>query len=100
MEGEKFEWALANLPQGYSEGGFMGRRYGVTLRRSKDGRRTSLFARELAGKDIVSFNLYKTGRGKATLKPCEMSSEKVTAFVKGFTLEPYCRNQLGCERIS
>ncbi|WP_436286138.1 hypothetical protein [Rhizobium sp. LjRoot258] len=57
MGADKFEWALANLPQGYSEGAFMGRRYGVTLRRSKDGRRTSLFARELAGKDIVSFNL-------------------------------------------
>ncbi|TXH99234.1 MAG: hypothetical protein E6Q76_20305 [Rhizobium sp.] len=85
MEGDKFEWALANLPQGYSEGAFMGRRYGVTLRRSKDGRRTSLFARELAGKDIVSFNLYRTRTGKAVLKPCEMSGEKVAAFVSGFT---------------
>ncbi|TBC03047.1 hypothetical protein [Rhizobium ruizarguesonis] len=82
---DKFEWALANLPQGYTEGAFMGRRYGVTLRRSKDGRRTSLFARELSGKDIVSFNLYRIRTGKAVLKPCEMSSEKVAAFVSGFT---------------
>ncbi|MGO7762012.1 hypothetical protein ACC761_30630 [Rhizobium ruizarguesonis] len=82
---DKFEWALANLPQGYTEGAFMGRRYGVTLRRSKDGRRTSLFARELSGKDIVSFNLYRIRTGKAVLKPCEMSSEKVAAFVSAFT---------------
>lgn len=87
MEGREFERALAALPRGYSEGEFAGRRYGVTVRRSEDGRRTSLFARDLVGKDIVSFNLYRTGAGGTTLKPCEMSSDKVVAFVSGFTPE-------------
>ena len=34
--------------------------------------------------DIVSFNLYRVASGSASLKPCEMSSEKVIAFVLGY----------------
>src|SRR5262245_19442240 len=83
MESAGFEAALAALPEGYSEGIYGGRRYGVSLRRSDDGRRYSLFARELAGTDIVSFNLYRLGSGNASLKPCEMSAEKVRDFVLG-----------------
>ncbi|NLS07411.1 hypothetical protein HGP14_29475 [Rhizobium sp. P32RR-XVIII] len=86
MESVDFEAALGALPEGYSEGIYEGRRYGVSLRRSDDGRRNSLFARELAGTDIVSFNLYRLGSGNASLKPCEMSAEKVRDFVLGFRL--------------
>jgi len=86
MEGADFEEALGALPEGYSEGIYEGRRYGVSLRRSDDGRRNSLFARELAGTDVVSFNLYRLGSGNASLKPCEMSAEKVRDFVLGFRL--------------
>ena len=81
-----FETALAALPSGYSEGVYQGRRYGVSVRRSDDGRRNSLFARELAGADIVSFNMYRLGSGNTSLKPCEMSTEKVIDFVRGFRL--------------
>lgn len=84
MESAEFEGALAAFPEGYSEGIYKDRRYGVTLRRSDDGRRNSLFARELAGTDIVSFNLYRPVKGSASLKPCEMSAEKVRDFVLGF----------------
>lgn len=59
MEHAEFDAAFAQLPEGYSEGAYEGRRFGVTVRRSGDGRRNSLFARELAGTDIVSFNLYR-----------------------------------------
>ena len=45
-ESDDFEAALAALPEGYSEGIYEGRRYGVSFRRSDDGRRNSLFARE------------------------------------------------------
>lgn len=86
MESDDFEAALAALPEGYSEGIYEGRRYGVSFRRSDDGRRNSLFARELAGTDIVSFNLYRLGSGIVSLKPCEMSAEKVRDFVLGFRL--------------
>ena len=81
MERAKFDAAFKELPEGYSEGIYDGRRFGVTVRRSKDGRRNSLFARELAGSDLISFNLYRVSSGKASLKPCEMSADKVVAFV-------------------
>jgi hypothetical protein len=67
MESDDFEAALAALPEGYSEGIYEGRRYGVSFRRSDDERRNSLFARELAGTDIACFNLYRLGSGIASL---------------------------------
>jgi len=81
-----FAAALAALPEGYSEGISEGRRYLVSFRRSGNGRRNSLIARKLAGTDIVSFNLYRSGPGNASLKPYEISSEKVRDFVLGFRL--------------
>lgn len=85
MEEAPFEKALESIPLGYSEGEYEGARYGVTLRRSEDGKRVSLFARQLAGPNIVSFNLFKLRSGKSALKPCEMSSQKVMTFVSGYT---------------
>lgn len=79
-----FEEAFAALPSGYSEGVFGGRRYGVSIKRSTDGRRNSLFARELAGTDFVSFNLFHLQDEQTLLKPCEMSIEKVITFVVGY----------------
>jgi hypothetical protein len=78
-----FSRALSLIPDGYSEGRFDGRRWGVTVERSEDNRRVWLFAEELAGTDIVSFNLYVLETG-ARLKPCEMSSGKVMEFVIGY----------------
>jgi hypothetical protein len=86
MRQREFETALATIPEGYSEGSFAGRRYGVTLQRSGDGKRLSLFAQELGGRDVVSFNRYRLRSGEDKLKPCEMSSEKVEAFILGFEL--------------
>lgn len=84
MERAKFDAAFAKLAEGYSEGVYEGRRFGLTVRRSEDGRRNSLFAKELGGTDIVSFNLYRVASDKNLLKPCEMSAEKVEAFVLNF----------------
>lgn len=84
MENAEFNAAFEKLAKGYSEGAFEGRRYGLIIRRSEDGRRNSLFATDLAGNDIVSFNLYRVTSGGTSLKPCEMSSEKVVAFVLNF----------------
>lgn len=81
MEHALFVSAFEKLPEGYSQGTYEGRRFGLIVRRSKDGRRNSLFAKELAGSDIVSFNLYRFTSGRTSLKPCEMSARKVVAFV-------------------
>ena len=83
MAHEDFDMALSSLKEGYTDGFYQGRRYGVSVHRSQDGRRIRLFARELAGKDIVSFNLYRLGP-EAALKPCEMSVRKVRNFVREF----------------
>ena len=84
MEHAKFDAAFEKLAEGYSEGAYEGRRFGVIVRRSDDGSRNSLFARELAGTDVVSFNLYRFASGRTSLKPCEMSVKKVVAFVLDF----------------
>jgi hypothetical protein len=81
---QDFESALAAIPSGYGEGVYEGLRYGVTVRKSRDGKRTNLFARALAGGDVVSFNLYRLRSGEDSLRPCEMSAEKVVAFVLGY----------------
>lgn len=78
-----FEHKLSLFPSGYVEGTFDGRTWGVSTRRSADGRRLWLFAEELGATDIVSFNLYR-GTTRAFLKPCEMSSAKVVRFVLDF----------------
>jgi hypothetical protein len=77
----ELESAPAAITSGYGEGLYEGRRYGVTVRKSRDGKRTSLFARALAGGDVVSFNLYTLVSGEGSLRPCEMPVEKVIAFV-------------------
>lgn len=84
MEHAGFDAAFDKLPGGYSKGNYNGRRFDLSVRRSQDGRRNSLFARELAGTDIISFNLYRFSSGSTSLKPCEMSAEKVVAFVLAF----------------
>lgn len=84
MLDENFEAALAAISSGYSEGAFKGLRYGVTVQKSRDGKRTNLFARELSGGDLVSFNLYRLRSGEGALRPCEMPVEKVVAFVLGY----------------
>jgi hypothetical protein len=84
MQKDHFESALAEV--GYSEGHYAGDRYGVALHRSRDGKGVSLFARQLAG-HVVRFNLYKLSSGDSALKPCEMPSDKVLAFVKGYVPE-------------
>lgn len=78
---------LSKLPDGYSEGHFEHARYGVTISRSADGRRNSLYAEQLGGNDMISFNLYFGAGGEPILKPCEMPAAKVISFVAGFEPE-------------
>ncbi|MFN7103920.1 MAG: hypothetical protein ACK4N1_14995 [Pseudorhizobium sp.] len=82
--GPTFRDAIAELPTGHSTGSFNGGRWGLTVTRSGDGRRLWLYAEELGGRDIVSFNLYRFSDDRLVLKPCEMSASKVVEFVLGF----------------
>jgi hypothetical protein len=84
MKLQAFLNALETLPRGYSQGQYHERRWGVTLTEATGGRRFKLFAEELGGTDVVSFNLYLTGDGGPQLKPCEMPADKVIDFVVGY----------------
>ena len=85
---DAFERALERFADGYTQGMFEGRAWGVTIKRSADRNRVWLYAEDLAGTDIVSFNLYRLKGAGLTLKPCEMSSDKVVAFVLSFNIGP------------
>jgi hypothetical protein len=76
---------LGKLPNGFSRGIYGGSPYGVIIDRSTS--RTKLFARELGGREIVSFNLYRTPAGEVHLRPCEVSSAQVIDFVRGFSAD-------------
>ncbi|MBB3461537.1 hypothetical protein [Rhizobium sp. BK377] len=98
MNPAPFTRALALIPEGYGEGSFEGRRWGATVKRSADGKRIWLYAEDLAGTDIVSFNFYLLQASGGTLKPCEMSSGKVIAFVLGYQPDKQDQPRLPAKR--
>ncbi len=75
--------AFDALPFGAYGGSFEGTRYRVTKSQFAHARSQKLEAEELGGEDYISLNLYRLASGDALLKPCEMSEEKVVAFVLG-----------------
>lgn len=77
---------IDRIPEGYSEGQFQGRRYGISKTIFNEGRSYKVFAEELGGNDFISLNFYQTQK-EDLLKPCEMPAEKVVAFLKGVVLE-------------
>jgi hypothetical protein len=79
--------ALNRLPRHYTEGLYHGRSYGTTVAEVAKGREIKLYAEELGGTDLVSFNLYRLSDGSPRLKPCEMAEEKAVDFVLSY--EPY-----------
>lgn len=80
---DPFRIALDAIPQGHSTGLFNGARYRLEKTVHTGGRSVKLYARDLAGTDFVSLNLYHLARGDV-LKPCEMAEAKVRAFVIGY----------------
>ncbi|RRQ48827.1 peptide methionine sulfoxide reductase [Maribacter algicola] len=76
------------IPEGYSEGIYKVKKYGITKKTFNHGKSFKLFAEELGGSDFISLNNYKT-KQKELLKPCEMSEAKVVDFInKVKLLEP------------
>jgi len=80
MNQTKFYQKLQSLPNGANDVFYNNRRYLLIKETLLKGKLLKLYAHELGGNDVVSGNYYpsiKTG----TLKPCEMSDEKVIDFV-------------------
>lgn len=76
---------IKKLPLGYSEVIYLGVKYGLTRTDFNNGKSVKVFAKELGGRDFISFNYYETKQNKH-LKPCEMSKEKVLSFLEGMQL--------------
>lgn len=77
---------ILKIPIGYSEIIYEYRKYGVTRTDFNSGKSLKIFAKELSGKDFISFNYYMTNQDDL-LKPCEMPSQKVIDFLKNFELK-------------
>jgi hypothetical protein len=72
--------SISNIPPGYSEVWYKGKKYGLSRQDFNGGKSTKVFAEELGGKDFISFNYYLTS-SKDLLKPCEMPEAKVVDFL-------------------
>jgi len=71
------------VPEGWTEVGYAGRRYGLSRISRAGDHSVALYAEELGGNDEVSANVYRTSAGD-TLRPCEMPAATVLAFLRGW----------------
>lgn len=76
---------LQQIPEGYSEGRYNGKKYGITKTTFNHGKSFKLYAEELGGNDFISLNYYITTK-QEFLKPCEMPEVKVIDFLKNLVL--------------
>jgi len=76
---------LKAFPDGACEVYYNRKRYLMRKQTLLKGRLIKLYAEELGGRDVVSLNYYETA-ATPLLKPCEMSAEKVIAFIEAVRL--------------
>ena len=76
---------LERIPEGYSIGRYLGKRYGISKTVFNQGKSVKLYAEALGDTDFVSLNYYSTQKA-GLLKPCEMPKEKVLHFLKNVEL--------------
>lgn len=76
---------LMSFKEGYSEGIYNAKRYGLTKTTFNKGKSIKFYAEELGGTDFVSLNYYVT-KTKELLKPCEMPEKKVIHFLNNVKL--------------
>ena len=72
---------IETLPEGYSTVLFENKKYGLTKTTFNNGKSYKIYAEELQGIDFISLNYYVTSSSEL-LKPCEMSADKVTQFLR------------------
>ena len=76
---------LNRIREGYSEGIYNQKKYGLTKTTFNNGKSIKFYGEELGGNDFVSLNYYIT-KGKELLKPCEMAEQKVIHFLQNVAL--------------
>ncbi len=72
---------IEKIPEGYSQGIYKDRKYGITKTIFNDGNSFKIYGEELGGTNIISLNYYITN-GKELIKPCEMTEQKVRHFLE------------------
>lgn len=72
---------IKKIPEGYSDGIYMDRKYGISKTIYNSGNSIKIYGEELGGKNFISLNYYIT-KEKELLKPCEMPKEKVIHFLE------------------
>ena len=75
------------MPEGWTEVGYAGRRWGLTRTTHTDGRSVSVYAEELGGPGVVSANVWRLSGGDE-LRPCEMPASTVLDFLAGWAPAP------------
>jgi len=80
MNKTNFYKKLQALPNGANDVFYKEKRYLLIKETLLGGKLLKIYAEELGGNDVVSGNYYPTIKS-GTLKPCEMSDEKVIDFV-------------------
>ncbi len=76
---------INKISEGYSEGIYFEKKYGITKTKFNDGKSFKIYGEELGGTDFISLNYYLTST-KNLLKPCEMPKQKVIHFLKNVIL--------------
>ncbi|MFT6935371.1 MAG: hypothetical protein ACJAUQ_001766 [Maribacter sp.] len=74
-------YSVQNIPEGYSEGIYMNRKYGITKTSFNTGNSFKIYGEELGGANFISLNYYITKKHEL-LKPCEMPEQKVLHFLE------------------
>jgi len=77
---------IKKLPEGYSEGSYNSKKYGITKTIFNNGNSFKVYGEELGGTDFISLNYYITKR-KDLIKPCEMPEQKVVHFLENVTIK-------------
>jgi len=76
---------IIRFPNGYSEGIYLDKTYGITKSTFNKNKSFKIYAEELGGTNFISLNFYITTNNEL-LKPCEMPAEKVIHFLQNVQL--------------
>ncbi len=72
---------LNKLSNGYSEGMYFDKKYGLTKTIFNNGKSFKIFGEELGSTDYISLN-YDITKDKDLIKSCEMTTKKVVHFLE------------------
>lgn len=77
---------INQIPNGYSEGTYKKRKYGITKTIFNNGSSFKVYGEELGGNDFISLNYYIT-KEKYLIKSCEMPEQKVVHFLENVIID-------------